>query len=204
MRNARGRRDIRRLAREATQRARGEAPPPSPGGMSPPLPNAPPGPTPASVQDMVCLCGGLLRLSTRLNEKRCSCPSCGRKFIASFTTDRRTGLDVLCPVYLDDGMTTGGTHAAEVQSGTRPRPAATTDGLLDGVSPDPPPQLPFACPCGIRLVARRNNYDKRVRCGKCGTRMLLTLVYDSERNEFKIETIRLSDAPSGETNLLDL
>lgn len=199
------RREIRRLARQATERARGPVPSPPP--SAPPLPPGdlppPPGPTPAPVQEMVCVCGEVLRIPTLLHQKRCACPSCRRKFIASFTTDRKTGLEILSPVYVDDGMTTGGTHLAEVMSGTRPRPAARTEALFEGIPPDPPPSMSFTCPCGARLRAGRADYDKRVQCGTCGARLILALVYDSEKKEYRIEVIRLGDAPTGETHFLE-
>ncbi len=196
------RREIRRILREASLRARGEAPP-SPAGAGP-FGRPPPGPTPAQVQEMACLCGELLRISSALNEKRCSCPSCGRKFVASFATDRHTGREILSPIYLDDGMTTGGTFAAEIAPHTRPSQAPAHEEILDGLSPEPPAELSFVCGCGQRLKALRAHYDKRVQCGKCGRRLLLALVYDSEKKSFRIESIRLSDAPSGETNFLDI
>ncbi len=102
------------------------------------------------------------------------------------------------------GITTCGTHLAEVMSGTRRLPAARTEALLDGIPPEPPAELPFSCPCGARLQAGPAHFDKRVQCGKCGPRLILAHVYDGGKREHRIEVLRLSDAPSGETQFLGL
>ena len=201
----RNRREIRRLARQATERARApasSAPPPAPSLPAEIMP-PPPGPTPAPVQEMVCVCGEALRIPTLLHQKRCACPSCRRKFVASFSTDRKTGLEILSPVYVDDGMMTGGTHVAEVVVGARTRAPARTEALFEGIPPDPPPSLSFACPCGARLRAGKADYDKRVQCGTCGARLILALVYDSGKKDHRIEVLRLGDSPTGETRFLE-
>jgi hypothetical protein len=153
---------------------------------------------------MVCVCGEVLRIPLLLHRRRCACPSCRRKFLVSFTTDRGTGMEILSPVYLDDGTATGGTHMAEAMSGAPPRPAPRPETVIEGLDPEPPDELPFDCPCGAKLRARRADYDKRVRCGKCGVRLILALVYDPVLKAFRIEILRLSDAPSGETHFLDM
>ena len=193
---SRNRREIRRLAREAMQRARGGAPSPPP-AAPPPNSLPPPGPTPVSVQEMMCVCGEVLRIPLMLHRRRCSCPSCRRKFLVSFTTDRGTGMEILSPVYLDDGAVTGDTRVAEAMAPLPPR----TETVVE--DPEPPGTLPFLCPCGTALRAVRADYDKRAQCGKCGARLLLALVYDSNLKAFRIEVLRLTDAPSGETHFLE-
>lgn len=116
----------------------------------------------------------------------------------SFTTDRETGMEILTPVYLDDGSTTGDTRVAEAVPAPPPRP-----GTVVEEDPEPPETLPFPCPCGAALKASRADYDKRVQCGKCGARLLLALVRDPRLKAFRIEVLRLSDAPSGETHFLE-
>ena len=207
------RKAIRKMAREATARAQGQSAPPSP----PPAPSVP------LMTEMACICGQLLRIRAAVKDKRCSCPSCGRKFLISFTPDRRSGKQILAPVYLDDSMATGSTFIAEAHgsppkgkgSGAKPDPDSKealpasvnaaapqrkAKGILDDdISPEPPPAMYFVCPCGSKLLARKEMYDQRVRCPDCKARLLVTLVYDPGAKMFDLRPVRLGDAPSGDT-----
>jgi hypothetical protein len=70
-----------------------------------------------------------------------------------------------------------------------------TSGALT-IIPDPPDRVEFACPCGMRLVATRDLYDRRSRCCACQTVLLLNLVYKRDLRAFEIETFRV-DPDSG-------
>jgi hypothetical protein len=75
-----------------------------------------------------------------------------------------------------------------MSSGTEPQ--ADTSGALT-VIPDPPDRVEFACPCGTRLVATRELYDRRSRCGACQAVLLLNLVYKRDLRSFEIEPFRV-------------
>ena len=71
-------------------------------------------------------------------------------------------------------------------------PNEETEGALDGdLEPDPPKKIGFTCACGVRLLATRKAYDKRMRCGSCQTLMLISLVYDPAAKKFQIEPFRV-------------
>lgn len=59
------------------------------------------------------------------------------------------------------------------------------------IEPDPPAKLEFSCPCGARLIATLETYDKHSRCAMCSTVMLLSLVYDAEKKIHEIVTFRV-------------
>lgn len=178
----RDRREIRKNLREALQRVRGEAPvPPSP---------------PAAPVEFACLCGQLLRMAPSSGEKRCACPSCGRKFLLTFAPDKASGRMLACPIYIDDTAVTGETLIPEAP-GSRP---SAKGGLDDALFPAPPPALAGACPaCSRKMKVVKAFYDKRARCPDCQARMLLTLVYDPVTRTHSIEALRVSDAPTGDT-----
>jgi hypothetical protein len=74
-------------------------------------------------------------------------------------------------------------------------PNEETEGALDGdLEPDPPDKIGFTCTCGVRLVATRKAYDKRMRCAKCQTLMLISLVWNPAAKKFEIEPFRV-DVP---------
>jgi DNA-directed RNA polymerase subunit RPC12/RpoP len=190
------RREIHDLARRATERAHGETPPPAPRPAAAPVPK----------HEMACICGQLMRISESFDEKRCACPSCGRKFEVNFVDDPKSGKRILQPMYLDEGEPpTGDTMIMEVPSSSPPSPKPDPAGLLDeALGPAPPAQLTFACPqCSRKILARREAYDRRVRCPDCKTRMVLTVLYDPARKAHFVQPVRISDAPSGDTWLLD-
>jgi hypothetical protein len=70
----------------------------------------------------------------------------------------------------------------------------TSGGLT--IIPDPPDRVEFACPCGTRLVATRELYDRRSRCAACRTMLLLNLVYKRDLRAFEIEPFTV-DPDSG-------
>ena len=87
---------------------------------------------------------------------------------------------------------------AEVQAlkGKPVKPNPDSVGALDGdLVPDPPDKIGFTCACGVKLVARRKSYDKRMRCGSCRTLMLISVVYDPAGKKFDIEPFRVGDLP---------
>jgi len=180
MRVGRRRRKARDLARRAAEHAH---------------PRPAPAPT---IHEMACICGQLLRLSSVLDEERCACPVCGRKFLVCFVSDPSTGAQVLTPVYVDDWHKSGDTYVADLVSKSQAPPSAK-GALDDALEPQPPPQLSFPCPCGSELVAKRELYDRRVRCPKCGVRMLISVAYDPSAKRFAVHPVRLQDGPSGDT-----
>jgi len=184
------RREIHELLRRAEERAHGTAPAAKPAA--------------AAVHEMACICGQLMRISEKHDEQRCACPSCKRKFEVNFYKDPKTGKTILQPMYLDEGTPpTGDTQILELP-GESPLSAAA-GGLLDAAfGPPPPPQMVFPCPqCARKMVAKKDAYDKRVRCPDCGTRMVLTVIYDPDRQVHTVQPVRVTDAPSGDTWLLD-
>jgi len=60
------------------------------------------------------------------------------------------------------------------------------------VPPKPPPKLEFECPCGRKLVATTEMYDKHLRCALCQTVMLVSLVYDADQRSFEIVPFRIN------------
>lgn len=68
-------------------------------------------------------------------------------------------------------------------------PRADTAGSLTEM-PLPPERLEFSCPCGARLVATTETYDKKSRCALCSAVLLLNLVYDPERDKHEIVPFR--------------
>jgi hypothetical protein len=55
----------------------------------------------------------------------------------------------------------------------------------------PPARMEFACPCGAKLIATRQTYDKHSRCSMCQTVLLLNLVYDPELGSHEIVPFRV-------------
>jgi DNA-directed RNA polymerase subunit RPC12/RpoP len=151
---------------------------------------------------MACICGQLLRIRQELDQLRCVCPACRRKFEVRFVRDPQTGRTVLHPNYLNDASVTGETFTAEMPGGTT---LPSKRGVLDdALGPPPPPQIVFPCPqCGRKILAKRSAYDKRVRCPDCSSRMILTLIYDPATRTHTVLPVRVTDAPSGDTWMLD-
>ena len=188
----RGRRkqEIKKLVREARERAR-------PAGPAP----APP-PTAEEVYEAQCVCGDLLSVPAAEEGKATACPACGRRFVASVAEDPRSGRRLLCPMYLEDPGQADSTLTVEaIDSVPRKRePKEETRGALDEqVPPEPPPEIRFHCPCGGPLVARKQNYDRRGRCPGCGSRLILTLVWDAVARAYEITPLRMDEPPDGHT-----
>jgi len=78
-----------------------------------------------------------------------------------------------------------------------PRPAVpptlpTVEPYEDpDAEPLPPSRMPFLCPCGAKLVAVFETYDKHSRCSMCQTVLLLNLVYDPELKSHEIVPFRI-------------
>jgi hypothetical protein len=82
-------------------------------------------------------------------------------------------------------------------AGLTPKPSGngeTADGLT--IEPEPPQRMEFLCSCGARLIASTETYDKHSRCALCHAVMLLSLVYDPERQAHEIVPFRV-DPESG-------
>lgn len=131
-------------------------------------------------QQVACPCGQKLRLNTALEGKRCTCPSCGRKFLVTLSGERQAGTLRINPVYVDAAVKIGNTFIAERTE-------------------EPPEKLSVLCVCGKRVVATRNMYDRRVRCPQCGVRLLLTLKRDPRSGNYSLHPLEMNDLPSGET-----
>lgn len=186
--HGRKRREIKNLVRQARDRA--QAPAPSP------------------AHEAACMCGGLLRVTEAQENQRQACENCGRPFVVNFIVDAETGKKSLTPVYLENRGNVESTVTAERQRKTRAAEAEEAEeskGVLDDdLMPPPPEQIRFSCPCGKPILARREQYDSRVRCPHCGARLVTTLVYNAVGGTYAIEALRLSDPPSGETRRIDL
>jgi hypothetical protein len=63
------------------------------------------------------------------------------------------------------------------------------------LEPDPPERLLFPCPCGAPMVATKKDYDQKVRCPKCQTLMLASLLADPSTGTFAIEPLRVGRLP---------
>jgi DNA-directed RNA polymerase subunit RPC12/RpoP len=118
--------------------------------------------------------------------------------------------DVYRPVFFDQESSVEGEllreePAADPNAETEVPAGATTvvatvPVLGPSPEPEPPPRIYFACPsCGGRLAASRDLYDRRGRCSRCGSRLLISLVFNPSRRAFEIQLLRLGDAPSGQT-----
>jgi DNA-directed RNA polymerase subunit RPC12/RpoP len=188
----RGRRkqEIKKLVREARDRAR------------PPEAASTPPPTAEEIFEAQCVCGDLLTVPASENGRPASCAACGRRFMASLAEDPATGGRVLCPMYFEDPGQADSTLTAEtIDAVPRKRePKEDTRGALDEqVPPEPPPEIRFSCPCGGSLVARKENYDKRGRCPACGSRLILTLVWDAADHAYVVTPLRMDEPPGGDT-----
>jgi hypothetical protein len=78
-------------------------------------------------------------------------------------------------------------------------PQESRSGVSSGelvIEPEPPQKLEFVCPCGARLLATTETYDKHTRCAMCQTVMLISLVYDPEKQSHEIVPFRV-DPESG-------
>jgi len=187
-------------ARDFIRKAREQARAPEPPAPGAARPAAAP-----RVHEMACICGQLLRIAELQesdDEKRCGCPVCKRRFMATFTPDPKTGAAVLCPMYIEDDTSTGDTHMAEIP-GAKPGRPSSKGQFDDDLEPQPPPQLSFACSCGKKLGVKKEVYDKRVRCPHCHIRMLINVIYDPAAKRFGIYPVRLNDAPSGDTWMME-
>jgi len=181
------RRDARQKLRDALQRVKGEA--------------APKPPAPPKLYELSCMCGQLLRLPEEMDELRCACPSCKRKFILALTEDQ--GRKIACPMYLEDNNTTGETFIAEARGAVSSARKKAKGGMDDALGPPPPANLACACPaCSSRMKVNQALFDKRAQCPGCGARMLLTLVYDPSAKAHSIEPLRVTDPPTGDTRRL--
>ena len=186
------RRDIRQKLRDAAQRAKGGEPTPPPSKK----PAAPAGPV---LYELSCMCGQLLRLPEEMDEMRCSCPACKRRFILALTEDQ--GRKIACPMYLEDTNRTGETFVAEARGVVSRAPRKAKGGMDDALGPPPPPFLACACPgCASLMKVSQALYDRRAKCPKCPARILLTVVYDpTSPSPFSIQPLRITDASSGDT-----
>lgn len=168
--------EIRDLARKAEERARGLTPAP---GALPPVPTQ-------EIFEIACLCGQLLKIRVGHEGKRCSCPSCGRKF--SVTVRPEQGRRIPIPVYLNDAAAAAPTGETFIADADEP------DGR-------PPEELLFPCiGCGRKILAKRAVYGKRVRCPGCKARMIVDVVYDATLDAHLVRPLPVSDPPSGMTS----
>ena len=138
------------------------------------------------IYEIACLCGQLLKIRGSHDRKRCGCPSCGRKFLLTFTDDK--GRKVPSPVYLSDA-------AASAPSGETflADPGSDVSG--------PPAELLFPCiGCNRKILAKRAVYGKRVRCPDCSVRMIVDVVFDATLETHLVRPLRVEDPPSGMTS----
>lgn len=160
------------------------------------------------IHEMVCMCGQLHRIPYHPDEKRYTCKACKRTFEAGFITDPETGINILNPMYtdVDPDPTLESAVGAPVTLQNARAPAASESssrGVLDDIiEPEPPHAMYFICPCRSKLLARKEMYDKRVRCPDCKTRLLITVVYDPGAKVFDIKPVRLDGTSSGDTQQL--
>lgn len=75
--------------------------------------------------------------------------------------------------------------AASPASGPPARPAV----------PRAPQKVEFVCPCGARLIATPETYDKHSRCAVCQAVLLLSLVYDGDCGSFEIVPFPVRPTP---------
>jgi hypothetical protein len=66
-------------------------------------------------------------------------------------------------------------------------------GIEEAVPPD---RLDFVCPCGAKLIAHLETYDRHSRCAECQTVLLLNLVYDPETGGHEIVPFRIDPQAS--------
>jgi predicted RNA-binding Zn-ribbon protein involved in translation (DUF1610 family) len=197
------RRIRRRRIREALRKAREAA---LAKGAAPPSPP----PSPLRPREVLCRCGKILKVAPEDCNQVFACPSCLRPMKVLRIAAPPPEGDVYRPVFFDEASSVEGellreepsadpNAETEVPTGTT-TVVATVPALGLSPEPEPPPRITFACPsCGGRLAASRENYDRRGRCSRCGSRLLISLVYNPSRRAFEIQLLRLGDAPSGQT-----
>lgn len=189
MKSRRTRRVIRDLVRRAKERDRGTtaAAQPEVAGEAP------------------CACGHLLKATSNQQGRVYACPSCERNYSPMFDQDETTGRWNFLPLYIDDSTIGNTTAIATIPRGSAPPeqpaetaaetlgPEAEEAGELDAmIEPDPPGEIPFACPCGREGTALRIHYDRHLDCHGCGQRLLMTLVYRPDEQRFSIAPVRVS------------
>lgn len=197
------RRIRRRWIRVALRKAQEAAPAKSAAPPSPP-------PSPLGPREVLCRCGKILKVAREDCNQVFACPSCLRPMKVLRIAAPLPEGDVYRPVYFDEESSVEGEllreePAADPNAETEVPAGATTvvatvPVLHPAHPPEPPPRIYFACPsCGGRLAASREIYDRRGRCSRCGSRLLISLVYNPSRRAFEIQLLRLGDAPSGQT-----
>jgi DNA-directed RNA polymerase subunit RPC12/RpoP len=62
--------------------------------------------------------------------------------------------------------------------------------VVPAPEPESPPSVVFACPCGTKLTATKQTYDRRIRCPKCRAELLLNLIRDPRNGHWQIEPFR--------------
>lgn len=86
-------------------------------------------------------------------------------------------------------------HESTVELESLTRKADPNEETAEAFSveqPIPPGKMEFSCPCGARLVATSEIYDKHTRCAMCQTVMLVNLVYDAESKTHEIVPFRVN------------
>ena len=157
--------------------------------------------------ELACVCGELIRLSKEAAKYLCNCPSCPRKFFINLSN-----AGVATPVYVADAVRPAPAPASRSGAAAKPRPTPGDETSLslqtvktkpENRLPQPPESLNFSCGCGQKLVAKKEMYDKRVRCPRCSNRLILTLVYDSGSDRFEIRHLSAPGPSEGDTHILN-
>lgn len=193
MLHGRKRKAFKDLARQARARSQGPAQPAD------------------LVHEAACPCGNILFAPESQENQRAACPECRREFMVNFMGDA-SGKRSLAPVFLGSAGSVDSTLVEAQGRGSRKKTQAPSDpgeddprkGLLDdAIMPRPPDSISFACPCGKKMVAVREQYDSRVKCPHCKSRLVTTLVFNAATQSYAIEALRLSDPPAAQAPGLD-
>jgi len=165
-----------------------------------PEPETEPEPAAAPPRPVRCMCGTILEISVEDHEQRKSCGTCRRRFEVQASYDTAAGRNELQIHYLtEQNQRTGETCV--IGSSTT---VVTSKPALPGVAvePEPPTEALYNCGCGSLLLLRKQYYEKRVRCPDCGARLLAFMLFDPATNGFSLQTFRLVDASTGQTQIL--
>jgi hypothetical protein len=147
-----------------------------------------------------CMCGTILEISTDDHEARKSCATCRRRFEVEVSYDLTAGRNDIQIHYLTDQNERTGETCVIGGSTT----VVGANPALPGVAvePEPPTEALYNCACGSLLLIRKQHYEKRVRCPDCNARLLGFMLFDPASNGFSLQTFRLVDQPTGQTQIL--
>jgi DNA-directed RNA polymerase subunit RPC12/RpoP len=150
-------------------------------------------PPPPDVIRFVCTCGAQLKIPAWRVDGHGVCPRCRRRLHLTGKQDP-SGRTVVHPLVLGDAEKSGQTFLIDDQF-------RIEDHFKE--IPEAVDKIPFACPCGRKLVARPHLLDKRGKCPECGARLLLVGKTNPRTQRLEIHPLVLDEAGTGDTMTIE-